>query len=259
MVVYGAVYYVYVKIKKHYIIIATAVILLAGLLVISNQTSENSAGYIDTGKNSSKNTPTVFNKKQNSIDKPGSIWWIVNKKRSLPSGYAPSTIIAPNVTLRLDKTTEEMKIRSDIATNIEAMFTAANKQGINLLFASGFRPQSAQEVLYKSYIAKDGQAAADRYSARPGTSEHQTGLAFDVCVSGSSCDLDVTFADTPAGKWVAQNAHTFGFIVRYPNGKEAITGYQYEPWHLRFVGTNLADELRKKNQTMEEFFSLTTK
>lgn len=239
--------------------VAVAVVLLAGLIAISNRTDENSDDFITTGKSSSKNKFNVFNKKQNSIDKPGSIWWIVNKKRSLPSGYAPSNIAPPNVTLRLDKTAEEMKIRSDITTNIEAMFAAANKQGIHLLFASGFRSQSAQEVLYKSYIAKDGQAAADRYSARPGTSEHQTGLAFDVCVSGTSCNLDSTFADTPAGTWIAQNAHTFGFIVRYPNGKEAITGYQYEPWHLRFVGTNLADELRKKNQTMEEFFGLTTK
>lgn len=239
--------------------IATAVVLLIGLIAISNRSGENSDDFMTIGKSSSKNTSTVFNKKQNSIDKPGSIWWIVNKKRSLPSGYAPSNIAAPNVTLRLDKTTEEMKIRSDIATNIETMFIAANKQGINLLFASGFRSQSSQDVLYKSYVAKDGQAAADRYSARPGTSEHQTGLAFDVCVSGTSCNLDSTFADTPAGTWIAQNAHTFGFIVRYPNGKEAITGYQYEPWHLRYVGSNLANELRKKNQTMEEFFGLAAK
>lgn len=247
------------RITKLHFLAVSIIIVLAGLVIISNRNSDTSGTQTTKSKISQNTEKNGFNKKLHSIDQPGSIWWIVNKIRSLPSGYAPSNIAAPNVNLRLNKTADEMKIRSDITANIESMFTAAGKQGINLLFASGYRSQGAQDVLYKSYIAKDGQAAADRYSARPGTSEHQTGLAFDVCVAGTSCNLDISFADTAAGSWIAKNAHTYGFIVRYPNGKEAITGYQYEPWHLRFVGTSLANELRAKNQTMEEFFGLFTK
>jgi D-alanyl-D-alanine carboxypeptidase len=111
-------------------------------------------------------------------------------------------------------------------------------------------------VLYNGYVAKDGQAAADRYSAKPGTSEHQTGLAMDVCLANSGCSLEQAFGDTPAGKWVAANAHKYGFIVRYLPGKDAITGYEYEPWHLRYVGIELATELQRNNKTMEEFFGL---
>lgn len=193
---------------------------------------------------------------QYSIDAPGSIWWIVNKKRTLPDGYVPQNLSVPKVQLRLDTTAEQMKIRSDITAPVEAMFTAAREKNISLLFASGYRSESYQRQLYNSYVAKDGQAAADRYSAKPGTSEHQTGLAFDVCEAGTNCDLEISFGATKAGKWIAQNASKFGFIVRYQKGKESITGYQYEPWHLRYVGTSLASELQKKNQTMEEMFGL---
>ena len=174
----------------------------------------------------------------------------------LPDGYAPQNIVAPQVALRLDKDDPEMKIRSDIAKNVESMFSDAKKQNIQLLFASGFRSQELQKQLYQAYVTKDGQEAADRYSAKPGTSEHQTGLSFDVCEVGTECTLEVSFGETVASKWIATNAHNYGFIVRYQNGKEAITGYQYEPWHLRYVGVDLAQEIHRTNQTMEEFFRL---
>jgi D-alanyl-D-alanine carboxypeptidase len=102
-----------------------------------------------------------------------------------------------------------------------------------------------------------GQAEADRTSARPGYSEHQTGLAFDVEVSGGKCHLEKCLGETPDGKWVAANAYKYGFIVRYPEGKENVTGYDYEPWHLRYVGTDLASEMHTKSvQTLEEFFNI---
>ena len=227
-------------------------ILLAGLVVISNKSTDTSEGSNTASGSSSKS----FDKKQYSIDAPGSIWWIVNKKRALPRGYTPDKLSVPNVSLRLNNTAEQMNIRSDITAPVEAMFTAAKEKNISLLFASGYRSESYQKQLYNSYVAKDGQAAADRYSAKPGTSEHQTGLAFDVCEAGTNCDLEISFGATEAGKWLAQNASKFGFIIRYQKGKESITGYQYEPWHLRYVGTSLASELQKKNQTMEEMFGL---
>jgi D-alanyl-D-alanine carboxypeptidase len=131
---------------------------------------------------------------------------------------------------------------------------AAVKDGINLVMISGYRSYAAQVSTYNGYVAKDGKTAADTYSARPGHSEHQTGWAADL--GNGTCDLEICFGDTKSGKWLATHAHEYGFIIRYPLGKEAITGYQYEPWHLRFVGLELSAELFKTGQTMEEFFGV---
>jgi D-alanyl-D-alanine carboxypeptidase len=149
-----------------------------------------------------------------------------------------------------------MQIRPDVAKAIETMFTAAKKDSITLVFGSGYRSGSLQQQFYNSYVARDGKAAADRYSARPGHSEHQTGLSFDLTSLNGKCHLEICWQDTPEGKWVAKHAHTYGFTLRYINGKESITGYQYEPWHFRYVGTELATKLYESNQTLEEYFKL---
>ena len=203
----------------------------------------------------SKDTST-FNKKKYSTEKPGSLWWIVNKNRPLPAAYRPSALAVPRVTLRLDANEEQMQIRADIAPMLEKLFEGANKSGHNLMLASGFRSDEYQRSLYDSYVEADGQESADKYSAKPGTSEHQTGLALDVCLIDSPCELTGDFGKTPAGKWIASHAHEYGFIVRYLKDKKDITGYEYEPWHLRYVGIELATELHQDNQTMEEFFGI---
>jgi len=125
---------------------------------------------------------------------------------------------------------------------------------LNLYISSGFRSYSYQENLYNNYVAQDGQLAADTYSARPGHSEHQTGLAFDLNT------IDDSFAYTEEGKWVKDNCQKYGLILRYPKGKEAQTGYQYESWHLRYVGKELAQELYNNGNwiTLEEHFNLTS-
>ena len=197
-----------------------------------------------------------FDRSQHSIDEPGSIWWIVSRDRPLPDGYVPPDLTVPNVRLRLESSAEQMQFRQIATPAIEAMFAAAQDDGVQLVFGSGYRSESLQRQFYESYVARDGQAAADRYSARPGTSEHQTGLAVDVTTPNLNCHLEICFEDTPQGQWVAENAHRYGFIIRYLEGKEAITGYQYEPWHLRYVGEELATELYQSGQTMEEFFDI---
>ena len=149
-----------------------------------------------------------------------------------------------------------MYIRADVAPAVQQMFSDASNAGHALLFASGYRSETLQTQLYNNYVQADGQEAADRYSARPGTSEHQTGLTFDVCLQNSLCNLEESFGHTPAGIWIAQNAHNYGFIIRYPSGKETITGYMYEPWHLRYVGVDLATKLANSGLTMEEYFNL---
>ncbi len=197
-----------------------------------------------------------FDKQQHSIDDPASPWVIVNKQRPLPASYAPEDLRAPNIPLRRGSGSEEMWMRDDAASALERMATAAQADGINLMLASGYRSYGTQQALYTRYVSQDGQAAADRYSARAGHSEHQTGLVADIAPANGTCVVDQCFANTPEGQWVAAHAHTYGFIIRYPEGKESIVGYMYEPWHLRYVGEALASELVTSGQTVEEFFGL---
>ena len=161
---------------------------------------------------------------------------IANKTYSLPSSYNPG----------LDGTTLKQ-------ANI--MFADAKKEGLNIYLSSGFRSYSTQRTLYNNYVARDGQAAADTYSARPGYSEHQTGLAFDVNQINSSFD------NSNEAKWLSSNCHKYGFILRYPKGKTGETGYQYESWHFRYVGTLLAGKLYNGGNwiTLEDYFGITSK
>lgn len=197
-----------------------------------------------------------FDMNKYSIEEPGSIWWIVNRERPLPEGYVPPDLTVPDVRLRLNASAEQMQFRQIAVPALKEMFVAAQADGVELVFGSGYRSKALQRQFYESYVARDGQAAADRYSARPGTSEHQTGLAVDVTSPNLACHLEICFENTPQGQWVADNAHIYGFIIRYLEGKENITGYQYEPWHLRYVGKELAAELHQTGQTMEEFFNV---
>jgi D-alanyl-D-alanine carboxypeptidase len=162
--------------------------------------------------------------------------------------------VVPDVTLRLGSSEKQMQISSTVQPAVKEMFAAAKNEGVTLVFGSGYRSAALQRQFYDSYKAKDGQQAADTYSARPGHSEHQSGLAFDLTSKSGTCHLQICWEDTPEGKWVAANAYKHGFTLRYQKGKENITGYQYEPWHFRYVGKELATELYNSSQTLEEFF-----
>ncbi|GIN90193.1 D-alanyl-D-alanine carboxypeptidase family protein [Siminovitchia terrae] len=159
---------------------------------------------------------------------------IVNKKYSLPDSYAPGESTAARKAFNVMK-------------------NDAKKKGFNLTVFSGYRTYSYQNQLYQHYIARDGKAAADLYSARPGHSEHQTGLSFDIGEVGNESQW---FSETSATKWMANNAHKYGFIVRYPKGKEHITGYKYEPWHLRYLGKDLAANVYNSGLTLEEYLGI---
>lgn len=137
------------------------------------------------------------------------------------------------------------------------MAAAAKLDGFELVAFSTFRSFERQEVLYNQYVEKDGEQAADQYSARPGYSEHQTGLAFDIGEKNFEQHwAAATFGETPAGEWVAQNAHLYGFILRYPLGKEEVTGYMHESWHFRYVGVEPATDMFTHKQTLEEYLDL---
>lgn len=161
---------------------------------------------------------------------------IVNKTYSVPSTYIPT-----NNTLTTQTDNAFISMQKDAA-----------KIGLNLYISSGYRSYSYQQSLYQRYVDSDGQEKADTYSARAGHSEHQTGLCFDLNTINDS------FANTAEGIWVSENCHKYGFIVRYPKDKQNITGYKYEPWHLRYVGVEFATELYNSNLTIEEYFGITS-
>ncbi|CAM3219319.1 M15 family metallopeptidase [Filibacter tadaridae] len=163
---------------------------------------------------------------------------IANKKYPLPETFAPG----------------ESK---DARVAFEKMAAEAKLSGYTLTAFSTYRSFEYQTTLYEKYVAKDGKEEADRYSARPGYSEHQTGLAFDIGeVNYEQHFASSSFGDTEAGKWIAANAHRFGFIMRYPLGKEAVTGYMYEAWHFRYVGVAVAKEIFNREITLEEYLEI---
>lgn len=134
-----------------------------------------------------------------------------------------------------------------------AMQSAAAAEGLTLFCKSGFRSYVDQRIIYDGYVGRDGQALADTYSARPGHSEHQSGMALDINSTASA------FADTPEGKWLAEHCWDYGFIIRYPADKVEITGYMYEPWHVRYVGKEIAVELKDSGLCLEEYLGITSK
>ena len=181
-----------------------------------------------------------------------SLWRIVSRMRPLnQQNYRPVIELAI-VQSWSQKSNDERSIRSELQTPLRDMFTAARAAGYDLMIGSGFRSAQLQSIYYNNFVRNKGQAYADKVSARPGTSEHQLGLAVDLAYTNRNCYLSTCFAKTGAGKWLASEAHNYGFILRYPEGKEDITGYQYEPWHFRYVGLDLATALHESGLTLDE-------
>lgn len=181
---------------------------------------------------------------------------VVNKKYSLPIDYKPSDLVVPNVSFSYSGVLEQSYMRAPAAKQMEKMFAAAKKEGVTLNAVSGFRSGARQKVLYNNYVARDGKAAADQYSARPGHSEHQTGLTFDISAPSVGNGLTAALGDTKEGKWIANNAAKYGFIVRYDRGFQSRTGYTYEPWHIRYVGVDVATQIKNNGQTLEEYMKV---
>lgn len=232
--------------------------LCLALFVFTHRASApTSTGQPATPITSSTNQ-TSFNKQLHRIDSPDSIWWIVSKVRPLsPIDYAPADLVVPNIPLRVAAGNSEMRLRKEAAEALEEMVNAAKLTDVYLKLTSGYRSYQLQVSVYNGYVQQYGQAGADKQSARPGTSEHQTGMAADIEPATGACRLEICLADLREGEWMAAHAHEYGFVVRYPAGKEAVTGYQFEPWHIRYVGKDLAAEMHKQNiPTLEEFFDV---
>jgi len=185
---------------------------------------------------------------------PTSLWVVVSKTYPLSNdAYRPADLVLPDMPQRQDKSKDERSVRQVIAPDLVALANDAKAQGYDLMVGSGFRSKELQSVYYNSILRASGQAVADKQSALPGKSEHQTGLALDIAYTDmSKCYLEICFGTTPAGKWIAENSYKYGFIVRYPEDKTEITQYQYEPWHLRYVGKPLAKALHDSGLTLDE-------
>lgn len=206
--------------------------------VVVPKVSVNTNTSINT---SSESTIVGTTSKGYTIKKVNDIYYvngilIANKTYSLPSNYNPGGML------------------NTFMTAFNSMQADALSQGISLSIRSGYRSYSTQNTLYNNYVARDGKALADTYSARPGHSEHQTGLAADIN------SLDQSWINTPEGQWLNNNCYKYGFIIRYPQGKESITGYMYEPWHIRYVGVEIATALYNDGNwlSLEEYLGITS-
>lgn len=187
------------------------------------------------------------------IDSGASLQVVVNKRRPLvPVDYQPA--LTP-VSIAQDGD-ELVRPEVDAAlAELSAAMLAEIGEGVHVF--SSYRGFARQTQLYDGYVAQYGQARADTTSARPGHSEHQTGLAVDVVGTGGACRLDTCFGDTAAGRWIAEHAWAHGFVVRYPQGADAVTGYAWEPWHLRYVGPEVSTAMHERGvETLEQHFGL---
>ncbi|MEY2676934.1 MAG: hypothetical protein RL510_954 [Actinomycetota bacterium] len=192
-----------------------------------------------------------FDRRLYSISNADSPWVLVNKKRPLnPIKYVPKSLVAPN-----KFNGGGYKLAKPAAEAFLLLAAAGKKAGVgSITIASGYRSFSEQKAVHANAVAKWGLGPGERLAARPGYSEHQTGLAVDVWEPSQGCRIRVCFATTKAGKWLAKNAWQYGFIIRYPEFASKTTGYQFEPWHLRFVGVELATEMNKTGVTVLERF-----
>ena len=180
---------------------------------------------------------------------------LVNKQNKAPA--VPPTLVLPDVPPTKESVAGNIYMQPEAAEALENLFAGAKEQGVILYATSGFRSYSTQKAIFDRKSQQRGEKGANASVAKPGYSEHQTGLAMDV-EGHSSLGIGLVddFGETPEGKWLAQHCHEYGFIIRYPKGKTNITGYIYEPWHIRYVGKEAAEEIVALDITFEEYILL---
>ncbi|MEL3973600.1 M15 family metallopeptidase [Rossellomorea oryzaecorticis] len=188
------------------------------------------------------------------IQNPANILALVNKEFALGE-YKPEDLVRPKVPFVFgNQEIEKAYIREEAARALEQMFDAAKSQQIFLTAISGYRSYEYQEMLLNREIEQFGKEKAVMAVAPPGQSEHQSGLAIDISSKSNDFQVNIEFGQTKEGKWLAENAYKYGFILRYPEDKVDITKYQYEPWHFRYVGPEAAKVIYENDWTLEEYF-----
>ena len=165
----------------------------------------------------------------------------------------PSDLVVPNVPFSVSGSSPKKQLRKPAATALEKLFAGAKKDGISLKAVSGYRSYATQKSIFARNAKLKGEAVANKTSARAGQSEHQTGLAMDVSSASVNYTLEQSFGKTKEGKWLKANAAKYGFIIRFGEGQEKLTGYSYEPWHIRYVGVWIAGEITRQGETLEQY------
>ncbi|MCM3700930.1 D-alanyl-D-alanine carboxypeptidase family protein [Paenibacillus macerans] len=225
----------------------------------NNANSPADSGAADVGAgngpaNSGTDTDSGQSVDTAAASDPYSSAVLINKQFALPDDYEPKDLVYPDVRFTFKEKIEKRMMRKEAAEALEELFSGAEKDGIYLAGVSAYRSHSTQTALFNRYVKKDGEEKAKTYSAVPGHSEHETGLAIDVSGSDGKCAAESCFGDTKEAAWLADHVVEYGFIIRYPEGKEDITGYKYEPWHLRYVGKEIAADIAERGITLEEYY-----
>lgn len=233
--------------RKNWKVVLTTQLALLGLLLPTMASAEDPTPSPSLSPSPSPSPSVIIDPAQFNIDDAASLQVVVNKQRPLnPIEYAP-------------KTAKTIKLAPKAAKAYRKLKAALSSNNLGTLcLNSGFRDYDTQKRTHAYQVARGKQYGYDgeTVAARPGYSEHQTGLAADVSITSLDCRI-TNFGSSEASKWISANAWQFGFVVRYPKGKKKITGYVWEPWHLRFVGLDLATDMKNKGiKTLEEYFSL---
>ncbi|EPY2277115.1 M15 family metallopeptidase [Clostridium sporogenes] len=242
--------------------IISIVIILCTIQILSNKynrSTESKRAQIvketkDVSENNKQQTikkkkPNIKNNKQQA-SKQSLV--LVNRDNKLDESYLPHDLIVPNIRFLGNRNFQVRRLRRVASEALENLFQEAKNENIILLGVSGYRSYNYQVNVYNNSVYRNGQQHAYKYVAQPGSSEHQTGLAMDI-VSTEYTNLDENFVNTRAYKWLKENCYKYGFIIRYPKEKENVTGYNFEPWHIRYVGTEAATEIMNKGITLEEY------
>ena len=186
---------------------------------------------------------------------PSDLLRLVDKDHALPDDYTPPDLVTLDPRDSSPGSATVVQLRKEAADALHSMLDAARAQNIFFLAQSAYRSYEYQNQVYAAEVRSVGQAQADRESAKPGHSEHQLGLAVDFTTRTLNFDLNQSFAATPEGRWLAQHAAEFGFVLSYPEGKEEQTGYEYEPWHYRYIGVAAAQQFVQSGQTLNQWLA----
>ena len=218
------------------------------------QTNQNSSEETTpTPSPATTTTPTPEPTVEPTVDTTtvSSIQKITNKNHPIDSGYVPANLTIVNV-----NSNGTQYLRSEAASELVNMFAAAHKDGIDLYLVSGYRSYAQQLALYNTYVSTDGKALADSYDAIPGACEHQLGLAVDLSDDNRDHDIDDSFESTAAYQWLLKHSYEYGYILRFPPGKESITGIAYNPWSFRYIGIEEAKKVYDSGLTLEEYYKV---
>lgn len=218
-----------------------------GVLAMQAQENAGSVGKVSfPGSDKDVNIPDW------SLLQPGNIWSLASRDRPLPSDFKAPNIV--NTEVAHGDSDQPMQVQKIIESPLKKLYAAAEDDGIELMLSSAYRSVSDQQALYDSFVAKQGQAMADLYVAKPGTSEHHTGLAVDFATASAACesDSDNCSLSQAAANWLLAQGPKYGFIQRYPEGKQPLTGVAFEPWHYRYLGIPLAKAVAASHLTYDE-------